>query len=143
MALPLPFDTQGLPTVNAILQAAGGGDVGAYLRAMGTALPGVNNEEAVVNIAADGAAHTLVTAPVGAVAAYYDIAVQPDLTDYAAPEYRRVRFKAPGPATANSKWYSSSDGTFRLGPLAAGETISCWVDAAEPAAVDVSYARVV
>jgi hypothetical protein len=105
--------------------------------------PGVDSEELVVSIPRDGAAHTLVTVPATVGEAYYDVAVQPGLTDYDAPSYRRVRFKAPGPATANSKWYSSNDGTFRIGPLYAGETISCWVDVAEPAAVNVSYARVV
>ncbi len=108
---------------------------------MVTARPGTNSEEGTSTIAKDDAAHTLVTA--SASNSYYELAVQPDLTSYATPGYARVRIRAPGAATANSKWYSVSDGTFRIGPLAAGETISCWVGSGEPATVTISYARMV
>jgi hypothetical protein len=108
----------------------------ADLDGMAICLPGSGGEAGLVAIAKDAAAHTLVTATTNF--AYFWVQVLPT----AAGDPTRVRIKAPGPAVATDMWLYSTQTPVAIGPLAAGQTISCWVDAAEPAAVDVQYSRI-
>lgn len=108
------------------------------LAAMSTAQPGIT-EYADLTVAKDAAADTLVTSV--ADGSYFDCAIQPEMTDPAATKHQRMRIKVGGAAGANSKWYSSADGTFRLGPVNNGEIISGYVDAGEDDAVVISICR--